>query len=211
MARLGGRLLEITFPVVGNHEYATPGATGYFEYFGSRAADPGRGWYGFDLGRWHLVALNSNCEQVRCGARSPQARWLRRDLRLNPRRCVLAFFHHPRFASGPHGPDRRLEPLWRVLYRRDAELVLSGHDHLYERFEPQTARGRIDRRRGIVQFVAGTGGKSLYYFRNRQPNAAARHRAFGLLRLALARGRYRWAFLSAPRGNVLDRGARSCH
>jgi hypothetical protein len=151
-------------PVLGNHEYeASSRAAGYFAYFGRRAGPPDRGWYSYDLGAWHLIALNSNCVLVRCDPGSPQMTWLGRDLAAHASTCTLAYFHHPRFSSGPHGDDPELlllRPMWRVLYAAGVDVVLNGHDHLYERFAPMDPHGRADRPFGVRQFTVGTGGPS---------------------------------------------------
>src|SRR5215207_10191235 len=147
-----GRFKERTRPVLGNHEYYTEGARGYFEYFGDAAGDPEGGYYSYDLGSWHVVALNSNCEEVRCGPGSPQTRWLEEDLAANDEaRCTLAYMHHPRFSSGEkHGSTAGgVEKLWEVLYEADADVVFSGHEHNYERFSPQDPQGRADPEGGI--------------------------------------------------------------
>ena len=148
-------------PAPGNHEYATPGAAGYYDYFGKRAGPSRRGWFAFDLGRWRAYSLNSNCDHVGCDAGSPQERWLAADLAAHPRRCVLAFWHHPRFSSGLHGDSPEMTPIWTTLQKAGADLVLEGHDHDYERFDRRTADGAVDPA-GIASFVVGTGGKSTY-------------------------------------------------
>lgn len=214
--RSWGQVKSITRPVVGNHEYNVPGAGGYFDYFNGIGSDDGpagdrdRGYYSFDLGRWHLVALNSNCREVACETGSAQERWLRRDLRHNRKRCLLAYWHHPRFSSGGQGTSTRTEDLWRALQRAGADLVLSGHDHDYERFAPRRAGGRLDRRRGIRQFVVGTGGKELLPLkRRRRGSRVAIDGAFGILRMRLGRTGYRWRFKSEA-GPILDRGSDRC-
>src|SRR5262245_2996558 len=160
-----GRHKARTRPTPGNHDYLTPGASGYFEYFGAPAGDPRRGYYSYDLGAWRVIALNSNCDEIGgCGAGSPQERWLREELAANPRRCTLAYWHHPRFSSGPHGSDPGYDAFWRALYERGTEIVLVGHDHTYERFAPQRPDGTRDPARGIRQFVVGTGGGSHHGF-----------------------------------------------
>jgi acid phosphatase type 7 len=204
--RFGARLR----PALGNHEYGTPGAAGYFATFGARAGRPGEGWYSYALGSWHVVVLNANCEAVGCGAGSPQQRWLRADLARHPARCTLAYWHQPRFSSGLHGSDAALAPLWRTLQQAGADVVLSGHDHDYERFAPQTADGRLDRRHGIVQFVVGSGGRSLYPILFARPNSRARASAFGVLRLTLGRARYAWRFVGEPGERFRDAGAARC-
>ncbi len=158
-----GAVKSLTFPVPGNHDYGTTRAAGYYAYFGSRAGDASRGYYSFDIGTWHLIALNSNCGAVGgCDESSPQGRWLSADLAANPNACTLAYWHHPRFSSGPHGNDNTYDGFWRILFAAGADVVLVGHDHLYERFAPQNPDARGDDARGIREFVVGTGGRSLY-------------------------------------------------
>ena len=168
-----GRFKPKTLPVLGNHEYGTRNARGYFSYFNGRGDEFGRagerreGWYSRDLGRWHVVVLNSNCGKVDCGPGSRQIRWLRGDLRRHRNRCVLAAYHHPRYSSGRHEEDQDVRTIWRTLYRAGVDVVLNGHDHDYERFAPQDVRGHLDRRHGIAEFVVGTGGHSLFPFPRR--------------------------------------------
>ena len=212
-----GRVKAITRPVPGNHEYRTFRAADYFEYFGAAAGDPDRGYYSFDLGAWHLVGLNTteDCGGAvgGCTPGSPQNRWLAADLAADPARCTLAYFHEPLFSSQATG-DPELRPFWNTLSDDGAELVLNGHAHVYERFAPQTPDGVADRR-GIRQFIVGTGGKDLVPFvddveRNSQVRQAT---TFGVLELALAPGRYQWRFVSEARPLVpfSDRGAGRCH
>lgn len=210
--RSWGRVKSITRPVAGNHEYETEGAAGYFRYFGTSAGAPGRGYYSFDVGRWHLIALNSNCPQVGgCGAGSTQERWLRGDLARNRARCTLAYWHHPRFSSGHHGTDRTYDAFWDALYEAGADVVLVGHDHGYERFAPLSAAGTRDPMRGIRQFVVGTGGKSLRSFTRVQAHSESRDRSsLGVLELTLGAGAYAWRFRPAV-GTFSDGGSASCH
>ena len=207
-----GRVQSITRPVPGNHEYRTEGAAGYFAYFGAAAGDPETGYYSYDLGGWHLVALNSNCSEVGgCSAGSPQEQWLRADLAASPAACTLAYWHHPRFSSGEHGSDPTYEALWQALYDANADLVVVGHDHDYERFAPQTASGALDGARGIREFVVGTGGASLRTFPAVRPHTEARNRtSLGILDLTLGRGAYAWRFRAAV-GSFTDRGSAACH
>jgi Calcineurin-like phosphoesterase len=205
-----GRFRDRMRPAVGNHEYGTPDAAGYFSYFGARAGRAGEGWYSYELGRWHVVVLNANCALVGCGSGSPQQRWLRADLAAHPRRCTLAYWHQPRFSSGLHGSDDALVPLWRTLGRGGADVALSGHDHDYERFAPQTADGQRDRARGLVQFVVGTGGASHYPIVLASRNSRAHASVFGVLALTLGRGAYTWRFVAEPGVNFTDRGAARC-
>jgi acid phosphatase type 7 len=152
-----GRHKARTRPSVGNHEYETADAQGYFDYFGSAAGDPKKGYYSYDLGEWHIVSLNSMCEHVGgCEATSPMVRWLEQDLASNPKPCTLAYWHNPLFSSGYHGSDPKMKPSWEALYAADAEVVLNGHDHDYERFAPQSPSGAADSARGLREFVVGT-------------------------------------------------------
>jgi hypothetical protein len=208
--RTWGRFRARMRPAVGNHEYGTPGAAGHFAYFGSRAGPPGKGWYSYALGSWHVVVLNSNCDAVGCGAGSRQQRWLRADLAAHRRRCTLAYWHHPRFSSGLHGSDDALAPLWRTLQRGGADVALSGHDHDYERFAPQDAGGRLDPARGIVQFVVGTGGRSHYPILLAGRASRAHASVFGVLALTLGRGAYRWRFVAEPGVGFRDAGVARC-
>ena len=208
-----GAFRSRTRPAPGNHEYATDGAAGYFAYWGSRAGPKGKGYYSYDLGSWHVVVLNSNCHEVGgCHHGTPQARWLTRDLARSTARCTLAYAHHPRFSSGDHGDSEPLTPLWQILYAAGADVFLSGHDHDYERFAPQTPRGKLYRPRGIRQFVVGTGGRSLRPFERRAPNSEARNAStYGILRLVLGRDGYRWEFVPVPGSSFTDRGSGRCH
>lgn len=209
-----GRFMERLYPVPGNHEYYTPGASGYFEYFGARAGPRGLGYYSFDLGSWHLVALNTSdgdCSAVPCGADSEQVRWLREDLAATHQPCVLAFWHHPRFSSASHGGAIEVQALWETLYAAGADLVLNGHEHVYERFAPQSPAGAADPTRGLRQFVVGTGGKTLYAFGPPQPNSEARAATFGVLSLTLGPGRYGWDFVPVDAGDFSDTGQGTCH
>lgn len=209
--RTWGRFAARMHPAIGNHEYETPGAAGYFATFGARAGRPGEGWYAYELGSWHVVVLDANCGVVGCGAGSRQQRWLRADLAAHPRRCTLAYWHQPRFSSGLHGSDDALVPLWRTLQRGGADVALSGHDHDYERFAPQSADGRLDRAHGIVQFVVGTGGKSHYPVLLARANSRTHASVFGVLALTLGRGAYRWRFVAEPGAGYRDAGAARCH
>ena len=207
-----GRRKAVTAPVPGNHEYGSAGAEGYFRYFGAAAGDPEKGYYSFDVGSWHLVALNSNCAEVGgCEPGSPQEIWLRDDLAANPARCTLAYWHHPRYSSGWHGSDAASRALWRALYEAGADVVLTGHDHGYERFAPQDADGGLDEARGIREFVVGTGGRSLRRFPRVAPNSEVRdHSSLGVLELTLGRRAYAWRFRPAV-GAFVDSGSYPCH
>jgi 3',5'-cyclic AMP phosphodiesterase CpdA len=183
-------------PAVGNHEYLTPGARGYFAYFGVRQ------WYSYDLGAWHIVVLNSNCGPAGgCGPDSPQARWLRADLAAHPARCTLAYAHHPRFSSGFHGSDVTLAALWRIMAAAGVDAYLAGHDHNYERFAPQS---------GLRQFVVGTGGRSLYPVVRRLPaSRTVQTTTYGVLALTLRPEGYSWRFVPVA-GSYRDSGSVAC-
>jgi hypothetical protein len=207
-----GRVKRLSHPVPGNHDYHTSGAAGYFRYFGRTAGDPAKGYYSFDVGAWHLIALNSNCSQVGgCGTGSSQERWLRHDLAASSARCTLAYWHHPRFSSGQHGGSSAYVAFWRALYEAHADLVLVGHDHDYERFAPLDASGEVDLERGIREFVVGTGGKSLRGFAHPQSASEAHSdSSFGVLELTLGRSAYAWRFRPIA-GTFADSGSYRCH
>ena len=202
-----------TRPVAGNHDYSTAGAAGYYGYFGAAAGDPAKGYYAYDAGTWRIYVLNSNCTIIACAAGSAQEQWLRSDLAANPRQCVLAMWHHPRFSSGStHGSSNATQALWQALYDFNAEIVLSGHEHNYERFGPQTATGTADGGRGIVEIVAGTGGRSHYPFGTTQPNSLVRNSdTFGVLRLTLATGGWSFTFVPEAGRTFTDSGSGTCH
>ena len=198
---------------MGDGEYETAGASGYFNYFGEAAGDPQEGYYSYDLGSWHVIVLNSNCSEVGgCGAGSAQERWLRSDLEANPSACTAAHFHHPRFSSSEHGNSSAVAPFWEALYEAGADVVLSGHAHNYERFAPQTPSGQADPAQGIRQFVVGTGGRSLISFGAVQANSKVRIAdTYGVIKLTLHPEGYEWQFVTAPGGMEADSGSASCH
>ncbi len=202
-----------TRPVPGNHEYRTPGASGYFAYFGASAGDPATGYYSYDIGAWHVVALNSNCEVVSCAAGDAQETWLRADLAAHPSACTVAYWHHPRFSSGTvHGPNTAVQPLWQALHDHDADLVLAAHEHNYERFGPLTATGVIDEARGIRSFVVGTGGRSHYALGPAIVGSEIRDgTSYGILALTLHQNSYDWHFVAQPDATFADSGSASCH
>jgi Calcineurin-like phosphoesterase len=207
-----GRHKDRTRPAVGNHEYQTRGAQPYYEYFGDKAGETGKGYYSYDLGEWHIVALNSVCEEVGCGPGSPQYQWLAEDLKNNPRPCTLAYTHHPLFSSGKHGAVKEVRPLFELLHQRGVEALLSGHDHNYERFAPQTPDGALDEQRGIQQFIVGTGGRELRRVRRPQPNSVVLDRSsYGVLKLTLKPHSYDWEFVPIAGASFRDAGSRECH
>lgn len=205
-----GAFRGISRPVPGNHEYYTPGAAGYYGYFGRRAGNPKRGYYSFDVGAWHVVALNSNCEIVPCGYGSRQLRWLASDLRRNPNRCVAAIWHHPLYSSGEHGANPEVRPIWRTLTKARAELAITGHDHHFEAFQPQDENGVLRPRTGLREFVIGTGGRSLYPTPGTTVNSQTIVQgSFGALSLRLKPRGWSWSFI-AEDGSTLASGAGRC-
>ncbi len=208
-----GRVKSRTRPAIGNHEYETQGAGAYWRYFGKAAGPRGKGWYSYNAGSWHVVVLNANCEKVRCDKWSAQARWLRADLAAHRNQCTLAYWHQSRFSSDkPHGNYRAVGPFWDALYDYGAEVVMSGHSHIYERFAPQNPRGKADPRHGIRQFVVGTGGSSHDRLAPAEPNSQVRNgKTFGVLKLTLKRGAYDWKFLPVRGKGFHDSGHGTCH
>jgi hypothetical protein len=190
-----GRHKARTKPTPGNHEYHTAGASGYF-------------------GAWHIISLNSMCENVGgCGTSSPMVTWLKADLTAHPSSCTLAYWHHPVFSSGSeHGNDPKMIPSWDALYAAGADVVLSGHDHDYERFAPQTSSGVADPARGIREFVVGTGGKSHYSFGTIRANSVVRNSdTNGVLKLTLHPTSYDWRFVPEAGKTFSDPGTGNCH
>jgi acid phosphatase type 7 len=209
-----GRVKDRTRPAVGNHEFHSAGASYYFQYFGNAAGDPKTGYYSYDLGTWHVIVLNSECTQVGgCEAGSPEEKWLRADLAAHPAGCTLAYFHKPRFSSGlNHGNDPEVGAFWQALYDANAELILNGHDHDYERFAPQDPNGNSDPKRGIREFVVGTGGKNHRKFGIHKSNSEVRNNdAFGVLKLTLKTTGYDWKFIPEAGKTFTDSGSGSCH
>jgi hypothetical protein len=213
-----GQFKERTRPIPGNHEYETEGASAYFDYFGEAAGDPEEGYYSYERASWHIVALNSNCGEgeIRCGPGSAQTKWLKQDLAANAADeggCTLAYMHHPRFSSGEeHGSTPKLEPLWEALYEAGADVVLSGHEHNYERFAPQDPEGRADPPRGIREFVVGTGGKSHYPVLEPIANSEVYDdETYGVLELTLNPKSYEWRFIPVEGETFTDSGSARCH
>jgi hypothetical protein len=211
-----GRFKDRIRPSPGNHEYETPGAQPYYEYFGPAAGEAGKGYYSYDLGAWHIVALNSNCQDVPggCGPDSPQVQWLQEDLATHPSQCSLAYWHHPFYSSGDYGSHVPMRYLWQVLVDHGVDVVLSGHEHSYERFAPQDGNGNLDTASGIVQFVVGTGGRETRSFPrgNPEPNSLVRNdETFGVLELTLHPDHYEWSFLGVPGSTFTDTGNALCY
>jgi len=207
-----GRFKARTKPAVGNHEYRTPGADGYFDYFGTAAGERGKGYYSYDRGAWHIVALNSMCAYVEggCEPTSPMITWLKNDLAAHPSRCTLAYFHHPLFSSGYSRGKPVVKPLWDALYAAHADVIVNAHDHVYERFARQTPTG-AQSERGIREFVVGTGGAELGGFNYTAPNSQVRNaNTRGVLKMRLAAASYRWKFVHVAGKSFTDSGSTRC-
>ncbi len=218
-----GRVKSITHPVVGNHEYLTSGgtdctsanagATGYFNYFGAAAGNQGQGYYSYDIGTWHLIALNSNCSDAGgCSPSSPQGQWLEADLNAHSNFCTLAYWHIPLFSSGGRAANNTKD-IWQILYNHNADLILNGHDHIYERFAPQAPNGAPDTVRGIRELMVGTGGAD----HTDIPRAIAANSevrnvdTFGVLKLTLHPTSYDWQFVPETGWTFTDVGRGACH
>jgi Calcineurin-like phosphoesterase len=217
-----GRFKSITKPAVGNHEYLTSGdpdctaandgAAGYYRYFGSAAGDPSQGYYSFDVGTWHIIALNTQCRSAGgCSINSPQGQWLQADLAAHTNYCTLAYWHIPLFSSGGRA-NNNSRAFWEMLYAGNADLILTGHDHTYERFAPQASDGTLDERRGIREFVVGTGGSNPTSFVSVEPNSEVRNdETAGILKLTLHPTSYDWEFIPEAGKTFTDSGSTDCH
>lgn len=222
-----GKFKGVTLPVVGNHEYLTQvesngvgtgcndaneHAAGYFKYYGPAAGTRGQGYYSVDAGTWHLIALNSNCSEIGgCGSGSPQDRWLLADLAGHPAKCTLAFFHIPLWSSGGRA-SKNMQRLTQDLYDKDVDVILTGHDHIYERFAAQDPTGKPDAARGIRAFVVGTGGANHTDIADIFPNSEVRNAdTFGALKLTLHPAGYDWQFIPETGRPFTDAGSGACH
>lgn len=219
-----GPLLPITRPVPGNHDYGTESAAGYYRYFGD-VAGGANGYYSYDLGTWHVVALNSAiCPAAKgCGPGDPQYEWLRADLAASDAVCTLAYWHHPRFdwlkyQNADWTEDYeflRSKPFWDLLSAADADVVLAGHNHNYSRWKPMDA-DLVHDRGGIRQFIVGSGGRNLNNLgsASTKPSTFATGWAggFGFLELTLGTAGYDWRFVAADGQPAFrDAGSASCH
>ena len=209
-----GAFKNRTRPAIGNHEYESDStASGYFGYWGSLAGSPGQGWYSYNLGAWHVIALNSNCSFVGgCGPGSPQEAWLRADLTSHSAQCTLAYWHHPRWSGGQVTSDASVDMFWQDLFAANADVVLVGHAHNYQRFAPQNPVGGPDPARGIREFVVGTGGNpTLHPVAPIANTEVTNNDTWGVLRLTLRNSGYDWQFLRAAGGTFTDSGSQACH
>jgi hypothetical protein len=214
-----GKFKDRTRPTLGNHEYNSPGAMAYFAYWGERAGPRDKGYYSYDLGIWHVVALNTNCYAPGlggCGAGSEQEKWLKKDLQQHAKSCIVAYGHHALFSSGLlklHAVHPELRDLWRDLYAAHADLMLVGHEHSYERFAPQDPDGHLDPGKGIREIVVGTGGRSHDPLGLATPNSEQRNAdTFGVLKVTLSPAKYTWEFIPVNgEEGFHDSGGGTCH
>jgi len=203
-----GRHRNRTRPSPGNHDYEVRGARWYFDYFGSAAGPDGLGYYDYMVGSWHIISLNSN---IPISSTTAQVQWLRSRLAEVSARCTLAYWHHPLVTSGPNGPNVSVSDFWTALYEAHADVILNGHDHLYERFRPQDGIGGEDPERGIRQFTIGIGGAALYPVRAKHPLSEIEPitTEYGVLKLVLYDDSYEWSLIT-PAG-IRDSGSGQCH
>ncbi len=209
-----GKFKDRTKPSLGNHDYGTLGASGYFNYFGAVAGDRLKGYYSYDLGAWHIVVVNSNCiERNRCNENSDQVKWLREDLNAHPTKCTLAYWHHPLYTAGSYkGQLQYMQTVWQTLYDAGADVVVNGHDHNYQRYAPQDANGKLDKEKGMREFVVGTGGKDLYNIPQPIANLEAFNIAtFGVIKFTLRAASYEWQFIPVDGQTFKDEGKDNCH
>lgn len=202
-----GRHLTRTYPSPGNHDYDTADGAPYYAYFGPRAGPAGLGYYTFTAGTWRVFSLNSN---IPAGAGSAQFEWLKTELAASRADCTLAYWHHSVFSSGTNGPSPRMRDVWRLLHSAGVDVVLSAHEHLYERFAPQDVDGRADPA-GIRQLSVGTGGASLYDLKNRHANSEVfERRTWGVIKMTLKAGGYDWEFVPIAGQTFRDAGSGTC-
>ena len=214
------RIMSVLRPSVGNHDYQADRAAPSYRYFGDRIGPPGKGYYSYDLGDWHIIVLNSELAIDGTAAeKAAQLEWLKEDLAQHRRLCTMSYFHKPLFTSSYREGIAEMRTLWTMLYDADVDLILNGHDHHYERFRPQTPDGVADTTRGIEQIIVGTGGATLRGFRSKfgfrrrkaEGNSVMQIQGhFGVLILTLGSNSYRTAFLDTE-GRVWDRSGRQCH
>lgn len=204
-----GRHKRRTRATLGNHDYEVSGIDAFFNYFGAAGGTRPNGYYSFDHAGWHVIALNTNIELAHG---STEDNWLAADLAAHPTKCAVAFMHHPRFSSGPHQHHERLIPTWETLQRYGVDVVIAGHDHIYERFRPMTSDGKPDEEKGMRQFVVGTGGGGHYAIAQVEPGSEVRNATtYGVLRLALFPSRYVWDFIPIAGEEFRDHGEGRCH
>ncbi len=203
-----GRHKNRTRPSPGNHDYSTKDAVPYYEYFGANAGPPGLGYYSYDVGSWHVLSLNSN---ISADEASAQMKWLREDISRSQHKCTLAYWHHPVFASSARAVNPRMKKIFAELYKHGVDVVVTGHEHVYERLAPLNALGEIDREKGIRSFIVGTGGAILGVFGKTHPASEVRFAKHGVIKFTLKSGSYEWQFVSALDDSPWDSGSAACH
>jgi hypothetical protein len=203
-----GRHKGRTRPVAGNHDYGSPGAGPYYSYFGANAGPSGQGYYSYTVGPWRILALNS---EIDLGHGSAQMSWLRNQLETHQGRCTAAIWHRPLFTSGPNGGNPDMRDVWQTLYDADVDLVINGHEHMYERFARQSPDGRPDPARGIRQFTVGTGGVPLSQAATVQANSEVRASTWGVIVFTFTDYGYAWEFKPADGFSFTDSGVGECH
>ena len=204
-----GRHKARTRPVPGNHDYEVTGVPMYFDYFGTQAGPRPNGYYSFEAGAWHIIALNSN---IAMGANSPEYKWFRADLLAHRGQCAMAFMHHPRWSSGPHEGKERMIPFWELLAKHGASVMVAGHDHIYERFRPMNNGGGVDSARGVREFIVGTGGGGHYALGAVERGSEVRDdKTYGVLKLTLRPDDYSWEFIPVRGSSFHDSGTSRCH
>lgn len=208
-----GRHKARTRPVPGNHDYLTKGAAGYFNYYGFAAGDPSKGYYSYDLGAWHILSLNSNCGDIGgCDESSQQFAWVKKELASSVnKKCVMALWHHPRFTTGPHANATSMQAIWAWLFENNVDVVLTGHDHNYQRWARLDASGNADSVRGIRSFVVGTGGKDFYPAQRKPGVEVLEDNTWGVLKLSLKADGYDWEFVPEAGKTFTDKGSEKCH
>jgi hypothetical protein len=225
-----GRFKSRTRPTPGNHDYNTAGASGYFDYFNGVGAQSGlagdrsRGYYSFDLGAWHVVVLNSECEATTglwlkggCAAGSAQETWFKADLAAHATAAtnnIIVTWHKPRFSSSTeHGNSTHMQNFWQLAYAGGVDLVLNGHSHNYERFAPVNATGAADPTAfGVPEIVVGTGGAGAHGFTTPPTTSLVRNSGTaGVLVLKLHPASFDWQFVPVPGKTFTDAGTRAVH
>ena len=203
-------------PTPGNHEHLSNMAAPYYEYFGKAAGSPRKGYYGYDIGEWRAIALNSEIvvnSAFTNDERKEQEDWLKKEIADNPKKCVLAYWHHPRFSSGWHGTELRLMPIWQILYEGGVDLILNGHEHNYERYLPQDPMGVVDSAKGMTQIIVGTGGGDLRGFGSSTPGKNSAYQIqghFGVLKITLGAEEWQSVFIDTN-GRTWDAVGGRCH
>jgi hypothetical protein len=206
-----GQFKERIHPVPGNHDLMTDNGKAYYEYFGKAAGQPGKGYYSYTLGSWHLVGLNGNCDEIACGKGSTQLNWLKEDLANSAQKCTLLYWHHPYFGSGSSGGYAPVSQFWKAAYKAGAEIVVNGHNHDYERFAPQDEDGNFTPQGGLREFVVGTGGAALHKWGKIKDNSEVRlNTSLGIIVFVLYPDRYEWQFIPVDPQQAGDSGSGFC-